>query len=169
MDVVLLRSMENVPGNFAGAESLRSLANGVMGMEPIGFGHKFAEYCLFDFQHNFNGTLWGYNGPGVITRVAQKFCGTKNISLLLNDRKRCHGFHVFDDTAFYAVHSAHWRYFFQPEYLQQALQLTKHSLLVHVWNNISKQLKIKVGSPTAYGKFAEQNCPKAYAAAGLYF
>ncbi|XP_030556653.1 lactosylceramide 4-alpha-galactosyltransferase-like [Drosophila novamexicana] len=169
MDVVMLRSMEDVPPNFTGAESNTHLAAGVMSLAPTGFGHEIAESCLRDFQLHFDGSDWGNNGPGVITRVAQQICGTKDISLMLEDRKRCLGFKVFDRNAFYAVPWKHWRHFFEPQLLEQTLEHTKDSYLVHVWNKHSKQLAIKVGSSTAYGKYAEQHCPKAYAAAGEYF
>ncbi|EDV99385.1 lactosylceramide 4-alpha-galactosyltransferase [Drosophila grimshawi] len=169
MDVVMLRSMEDVPPNFTGAESNTHLAAGVMSLAPTGFGHEIAEACLRDFQQNFDGSDWGNNGPGVITRVAQHICGTKDISLMLEDRKRCLGFKVFERNAFYAVPWKHWRHFFEPQLLEQTLAHTKDSYLVHVWNKHSKQLAIKVGSSTAYGKYAEQHCPKSYAAAGEYF
>lgn len=169
MDVVMLRSMEDVPPNYTGAESNTHLAAGVMSLAPTGFGHEIAEACLQDFQKNFDGSDWGNNGPGVITRVAQKICDTKDIALMLEDRKRCLGFKVFDRNAFYAVPWKHWRHFFEPQLLEQTLAHTKDSFLVHVWNKHSKQLAIKVGSSTAYGKYAEQHCPRAYAAAGDYF
>ncbi|XP_032595227.1 lactosylceramide 4-alpha-galactosyltransferase isoform X2 [Drosophila grimshawi] len=169
MDVVVLRSLEDVSLNYAGPESETHLAAGVMGMAPFGFGHEIAEACLRDFQQNFDGQKWGNNGPGVITRVAQKICATKNISLMLADRKRCLGFRVFERNAFYAVPRKHWRHFFEPKYLEETLELTRDSYLVHMWNKHSKQLPIKVGSSTAYGKYAEQHCPKTYAAAGQYF
>lgn len=169
MDVVMLRSMEDVPPNFTGAESNAYLAAGVMSLSHTGFGHEIAESCLRDFQQNFDGSDWGNNGPGVITRVVQRICGTQDIALMIDDRKRCMGFKVFDRNAFYAVPWKHWRHFFEPQLLEQTLTHTKDSYVVHVWNNLSKQQAIKVGSSTAYGKYAEQHCPKAYAAAGEYF
>ncbi|XP_034474400.1 lactosylceramide 4-alpha-galactosyltransferase-like [Drosophila innubila] len=169
MDVVMLRSIEDVPPNFTGAESNTHLAAGVMSFAATGFGHEMADLCLRDFINNFDGSDWGNNGPGVITRVAQAICGTKDITLMLEDRKRCLGFKIFDRNAFYAVPWKHWRHFFEPQLLEQTLAHTKDSILVHVWNKHSKQQAIKVGSSTAYGKYAEQHCPRSYAAAGEYF
>lgn len=37
--------------------------------------------CIEDLRKNFRGDNWGNNGPGVITRVLQKLCGTKNVIL----------------------------------------------------------------------------------------
>ncbi|XP_064535245.1 lactosylceramide 4-alpha-galactosyltransferase-like [Drosophila montana] len=169
MDVVVLRSMEDVPLNYAGAESNTDVANGVLSMAPTGFGHEFAKSCLLDFQQHFDGGAWGTNGPGVITRVAKRICGTANISLMLENRTRCQGFNVFNRTAFYAIPPGDSRHFFQPQYLEQTLVRTKDSYLVHMWNQLSKVFHIKVGTRTAYGKYAEKNCPRSYAAAGKYF
>ncbi|XP_034474391.1 lactosylceramide 4-alpha-galactosyltransferase-like [Drosophila innubila] len=169
MDVVLLRSLEQVPFNYAGAESDTHVAIGVVSLSPTGFGHEFAASCLRDFQLNFDGSDWGNNGPGVITRVAQRICDTKNITMMLEDRKRCHGFKVFDRKAFYAIKSNDWRHFFEPEFLEETLELTRDSYLLHVWNRKSHQMPMKVGSGSAYARYARLHCPRAYKAAGEYF
>ncbi|XP_017024672.1 lactosylceramide 4-alpha-galactosyltransferase [Drosophila kikkawai] len=169
MDVVVLRNMEEVPPNYTGAESNTHLAAGVMSLAATGFGHEIAESCLRDLQLNFDGKDWGNNGPGVITRVAQKICGTKDIQVMQEDHKRCLGFKVFGRGAFYAVPWKQWRDFFEPEKLPQTMALTKDSYVVHVWNKHSSTLKIKRGTKSAYAKYAEQNCPRAYKASGEYF
>ncbi|KAH8285816.1 hypothetical protein KR018_009490 [Drosophila ironensis] len=169
MDVVVLRSMEEVPPNYTGAESNTHLAAGVMSLAPSGFGHEIAESCLRDFEHNFNGRDWGNNGPGVITRVAQHICGTKDIALMQQDRKRCLGFRVFGRGAFYAIPWKQWQDFFEPDKMQETMERTRDSYVVHVWNKHSSKLPIKHGSSSAYAKYAEQNCPRAYKAAGEYF
>ncbi|KAH8392860.1 hypothetical protein KR215_004648, partial [Drosophila sulfurigaster] len=169
LDVVLLRSLEQVPLNFAGAESDTHVANGVLSLAPTDFGHQFATSCLREFQQHFDGGDWGNNGPGVVTRVAKRICATQSIEVMQTDPKRCMGFKVFNRSTFYEVGWVDWRHFFEPQYMEQTLQRTKDSLLIHVWNKHSHQMPIKVGSETAYGKYAEQNCPKAYAAAGEYF
>ncbi|XP_064535250.1 lactosylceramide 4-alpha-galactosyltransferase-like isoform X2 [Drosophila montana] len=140
MDVVVLRSMEDMPLNYAGAESDTHVASGVMSMAPHGFGHEFAESCLRDFQKHFDGGAWANNGPGVITRVVQKVCRTKNITLMMEDENRCLGFKVFDRNAFYAVPWEDWRHFFDPNLVKQTLARTKDSYLVHMWNDVSKQI-----------------------------
>ncbi|KAH8248653.1 hypothetical protein KR032_001812 [Drosophila birchii] len=169
MDVVVLRNMEEVPPNYTGAESNTHLAAGVMSLAATGFGHEIAESCLRDLQLNFDGKDWGNNGPGVITRVAQKICGTKDIEVMQKDHKRCLGFKVFGRGAFYAVPWKQWRDFFEPERLPQTMALTKDSYVVHVWNKHSSTLKIRRGTKSAYAKYAEQNCPRAYKASGEYF
>ncbi|XP_026844560.1 lactosylceramide 4-alpha-galactosyltransferase-like [Drosophila persimilis] len=169
MDVVVLRRMEDIPPNYTGAESDTFLAAGIMNLAASGFGHQIAASCLHDFQTNFDGNVWGQNGPEVITRVAQQICGTKNISVMQTNRKRCLGFKVFGRGAFYAVTSDKWLNFFNPHKLEETLARTKDSYAVHVWNSQSEKQPIKIGSTCAYAKYAEKNCPRAYHAAGEYF
>ena len=167
MDIVMLRSMQDVPPNYTGAESSHSLAAGVMSFAHNGLGHAIVEECLRDFQVNFKGNDWGHNGPGVITRVMKRVCATKSIDGMMNPQ-RCMGVRVFDSNAFYAVPWKQWNHFFDPAYFTETLRLTNQSYIIHVWNKLSQHQKIK-GTTSVYGYFAKQNCPKVYKAAGDNF
>ncbi|XP_022228720.2 lactosylceramide 4-alpha-galactosyltransferase-like isoform X2 [Drosophila obscura] len=169
LDVVVLQNMEDMPPNYAGAESNLWLANGVMRFSHNGSGHDMVRACLRDFELHFNGYEWGTNGPGVITRVAKQICGTNHTALMQDDRERCKGFKVYGKGAFYAVAAENWRDFFEPDKLEQTMALTKYSYLVHLWNRNSKVVPIKVGSKCAYAKYAEKHCPLVYHATGEYF
>lgn len=167
LDIIVKKSLEDVPSNYAGAESDSFIAAGVMNFEATGFGHEIAELCLRDFQMHFNGNDWGNNGPGVITRVLNKVCKTKSPTVMTRDR--CFGFHVYSKEAFYAVRWLNWSHFFDEKHLDSTLLKTKDSIIIHVWNKHSKNRPVKVGSNVAYGKLAEQFCPKVYSSCGEYF
>ncbi|XP_018322930.1 lactosylceramide 4-alpha-galactosyltransferase-like [Agrilus planipennis] len=68
LDVIVMRSLEGLHSNYAGAESDDNVAAGVMNFASDGLGHFLAEECLLDLSEHFTGYDWGYNGPGVITR-----------------------------------------------------------------------------------------------------
>lgn len=68
LDVVVTKSLENLSPNYAGSESDKNVAAGVLNFSPTGIGHYHAKSCLNDLKHHFNGNDWGNNGPGVITR-----------------------------------------------------------------------------------------------------
>ncbi|XP_037960942.1 lactosylceramide 4-alpha-galactosyltransferase [Teleopsis dalmanni] len=169
MDIIMLQTIEDIAPNFSGAESDRFIAAGVINFAPDGFGHDIAAKCLHDFQTKFDGNDWGNNGPGVITRVMQSICSTENMDLLVNDRTRCLGFNVFSREAFYAIPWVDWEAFFDETCLEDVEARTQQSYVLHFWNKHSKGKLVKVGSNAPYAKFAELNCPKAYAAAGEYF
>ncbi|KAJ8678112.1 hypothetical protein QAD02_013899 [Eretmocerus hayati] len=67
--------------DFAGAEDTFSVAAGIIGLKATGLGRRIAIACLRDLMRNFQGKLWGHNGPGVITRTLQKFCAVQYVSL----------------------------------------------------------------------------------------
>lgn len=68
LDVIVLKSLEDLPPNYSGAESADNVAAGVMSFADSGVGHSLAETCVNDLRKNFSGSEWGYNGPGTITR-----------------------------------------------------------------------------------------------------
>jgi len=82
LDVVVSSSLEDLR-NFAGAEDWDDVAAGIIGFDMSNLGRRIADACIRDLKKNFRGDLWGNNGPGVITRTLQKFCGTKYVSLLI--------------------------------------------------------------------------------------
>lgn len=68
LDVVIVKSLENLPPNYAGMESEWNVAAGVLSFGADNLGKAYAKQCVDDLKYNFNGDEWGYNGPGVITR-----------------------------------------------------------------------------------------------------
>lgn len=167
LDVVVLKSFDTLEPNYAGAESPRWVAAGVMNFEPDGHGHELAEMCVRDLLINFNGQDWGNNGPGVITRVLKQICATK--SPLMMTRERCRFFTVYPPEAFYAINFDDYRQFFEERWLDQAMATVNRSVVVHVWNKFSKDYKVRVGSRVLYGVLAEQYCPRVYRASGEFF
>lgn len=85
------------------------------------------------------------------------------------NRERCHGFLVLEPSSVYAVNYNEWKRFFDENYTDYVLKLTNDSIAVHVWNKLSASQSIRVGSNTAYGLLAKDNCPKVYASCGDYF
>ncbi|KAH8376752.1 hypothetical protein KR093_001151, partial [Drosophila rubida] len=165
MDVVVLRNMENLPLNYVGTELDSIIVNSVMSFDPTGIGHEVVEFFLREFQQHFNGNLYTFNGPIVIQRGLQRICGTKYVEEMMNNPKRCHGIRVLDSTAFYKLRAL--GYFFNPDLLNDALELTKNSYLTHSYHSSSYNCRSKPGS--AYIKFAQDKCPKTYAVASQFF
>lgn len=120
-----------------------------------------------DFIENFQGDTWINNGPGVITRVLHEICKTTNPAEMTSDR--CDGFRVYQPTEFYAVSWEAWYNYFNRDSTKSTLDMTKDSLAIHVWNKLSENEMIEVGSNVAYGIIAEKNCPRVYRASGKFF
>nr|XP_040232957.2 lactosylceramide 4-alpha-galactosyltransferase-like [Anopheles coluzzii] len=167
LDVIVRQSFEKMKPNYAGAESPQYIAAGVINFESKGHGHELAEMCVRDLLANYNGYQWAQNGPGVITRVLVKHCHTQSIT---NMTQHCsEHFTVYPPSAFYAI--AYWNYkqFFEEPYLKSALEALNQSIVVHLWNKLSKDNPVWVGSRVPYGVLAERYCPKVYRSCGHVF
>ncbi|XP_017859374.1 PREDICTED: lactosylceramide 4-alpha-galactosyltransferase-like [Drosophila arizonae] len=169
MDIIVLTSLEKLPLNYVGAESIDTLCSAVIGLTADGIGHEVADLFLQQYQKYFNGKNYVQNGPTLVTAVLLKFCGTSLMKAMEGGRKSCKGFRIFNSTAFYSIHWQEWRHFTEPKYLEETMARTKDSLMIHMWNKLSSGERIKVTSNTAYVKYAEKHCPRTYAAAGDYF
>ncbi|CAH1115992.1 unnamed protein product [Phaedon cochleariae] len=158
LDVIVTKTLENLSPNYAGAESERNVAAGILSFAPTGRGHVFANTCLNDLKDHFNGQDWGYNGPGVITRLLKVICGTKLAKDMIN--KDCQGFTVYPPDRFYAVPWWNWTMYFNEENKEAVINLSNNSYAIHVWNKHSVDTKIPLTSNVPYLYFARKYCPK---------
>lgn len=166
--MVVLRSLEYVPLNYVGAHDNFTLGNGIISLEARGQGHQIAELFLREFQQNYNGKIYLSNGPELMTRVVGNICGTKVIPEMQDNPERCGGLRVFNRSAFYPVHWPNWTHFFEPKFMDETMASTRDSYLIHLWNRMSHKSIFKVGTDYAYGKYAQQHCPKTFAATQEY-
>jgi len=77
-------------------------------------------------------------------------------------REKCAGFTVLQPSVFYEISYHSWRWFFYESLSNETLKRVEGSYGVHVWNKLSSQEKIAVGSKTAYGLLAQKHCPRVY-------
>lgn len=120
-----------------------------------------------EFMASFNGDDWAYNGPRLIRRMLQRLCQAELPAEMT--RERCQIFTVYPMETFFPYAWADWRKYFDPGASAEALRKTNNSHIIHVWNDVSKNVKVKVGSAAAYCVIAEQKCPQSYRASGEYF
>lgn len=75
------RSLVELGTNYAGSESERDMANGVLNFDMDTAGRTATDLMLTDVRRNFNGEKWTQNGPKVILRVLQSLCRTEHVSM----------------------------------------------------------------------------------------
>ncbi|KAF5285510.1 hypothetical protein FQR65_LT13207 [Abscondita terminalis] len=161
LDVIVIKPLNTLAPNYAGSESEKNVAAGVMSFSFDGPGRKYAEMCLKDLQKNFRGNDWGYNGPGTITRLLKKLCAVTNAKEMLS--KDCQGFKVYPPESFYPIPWTKWHMYFDSAYNKEIYNFTRNSYAIHVWNKHSVSTKIKVDTDVPYSLFAKQFCPKVFA------
>jgi lactosylceramide 4-alpha-galactosyltransferase len=77
-------------------------------------------------------------------------------------REQCTGFAVLQPNVLYEISYAYWRLLFEESLSNETLKMVEGSYGEHVWNRMSSQEKISVGSKTAYGLLAQKHCPRVY-------
>jgi lactosylceramide 4-alpha-galactosyltransferase len=70
---------------------------------------------------------------------------------------------------FFSVGYPSWRLFFDESRSDEALKKVEESYGVHIWNKMSSEKEIIVGTKQAYGLLAEKYCPGVYRNCGPAF
>lgn len=166
LDVVVVKSLKGLT-NFAGAESDSAVAAGVLSFSHNGSGHELASNCLHELKDNFRGYDWGYNGPGVITRVLKRVCKVHDVNNM--SPEKCKGFQVYPPSWFYPIPWRQWHLYFDTSGNQTVVKKLEDSHVIHVWNKFSTNTSVNVGSNQPYGLIAQKYCPKVYSGAGHVF
>lgn len=165
LDTVTLRSMEDIPPNYVGAETDYYLSSGIMNFAHHGIGKTVAEKCLHYFRDNFSPNGWGDNGPIVITNILKSVCRTGKVFQMYDNRKLCSGFQVFNRTYFYAIEFDDWEDFFYSLPKNKTLKFLQRSYVTHFWNSASQREIISLFKDnSAYQQLAKDNCPHTYKA-----
>ena len=84
-------------------------------------------------------------------------------------RENCSGISVLSPSVFYRIPYWSWKLFFDESQSDEFLKKVEGSYGVHLWNKMSSEEKIIVGSKQAYGLLAEKYCPRVYWNCGPLF
>ncbi|KAK9883260.1 hypothetical protein WA026_001446 [Henosepilachna vigintioctopunctata] len=162
LDVIVLKSFETLPPNFTGCETFFNLGAGILGFGPSDEdgGHIMAAEILEDLKDNFNGSSWGFSGPGVVTRLALKHCKTNETKILCG--RICDDYNIYKIEKFYPLAWSSWEKYFNEKDTKLTLKQTKDSHIIHMFNKLSYSRKIPLNSISAYTTFAKKYCPKVF-------
>lgn len=102
----------------------------------------------------------------MLTRACEQICGDTDRTLWTRDK--CHGMTLHPKETFYPISWSDFMLYFDPDKLMEAIELTKTSSIIHVWNDRSKTIWNKIGTKNAYQVIAEQKCPSIYKASEYF-
>lgn len=159
-DFIVLRNLQNL-SNSLGLQSRYVLNGAFLAFEQH---HEFLAQCMQDFVANYNGWVWGHQGPQLLTRVFKKWCGARS----LQDQHTCRGVTALPYQAFYPVPWQDWQLYFedvQPEKMQQLLNGT---YAVHVWNKKSHGHRLDTTSRAMLAQLYARYCPTTHQAMKMY-
>lgn len=126
----------------------------------------FRSYFLSEVIYSFNGSSFIANGPRMLTRVFQQICKTSDRALW--NYEQCRGLRIQPKEVFYPISWTDFMMYFDTQKLNEALEITRNSTLIHVWNDRSKNIWNPIGTKNVYHVLAEKNCPRIYSSS-TYF
>ncbi|CRK97857.1 CLUMA_CG011232, isoform A [Clunio marinus] len=100
-DTITRLPFDTLEPNFACQENEKYVVNGVWNMESADrspLATLFAEHLT----KNYDATTWAKNGPGLVTAVVSKLCGTESVTQMIA-KKECEGFHVLPRKVCYPI------------------------------------------------------------------
>ncbi|XP_043801450.1 uncharacterized protein LOC122719578 [Apis laboriosa] len=73
LDLVVIISIEHLT-NFDGAEDWYKVAVDILGFDTSKLDRHIVNECIHEIRNNFQGDIWGYNAPSVVTRMLKRIC-----------------------------------------------------------------------------------------------
>lgn len=164
LDVIVLKNFESLGQNYAGAEGNDSLSSSGVNFAPSGIGHQVVDKCLRELAVNFDGEKWNRNGPALLTRVLNEWCGQeRNISIAVEDLEECSPMKILPIKTFLPINWNEHTIYFNPKKLDKVLKAANQSYSIHIYNHLNAKRKIVKGSNVPYDYLAKMYCPRVYA------
>ena len=161
-DFVVLRSMQGL-ANFSCNESPHTTSNGLIGLDV---GHPLLEILTGVMSSSYEPNEWTSNGPDALTRALRTLCNETNIALM--SPEKCSGYNLLPANRFYPIHFSNWMDFFEESSGIELSQFNE-SYALHVWNKLSYNATVRVGSKQLYALAAAEHCPHVFATAATEF
>ncbi|XP_047505131.1 lactosylceramide 4-alpha-galactosyltransferase-like [Pieris napi] len=153
-DVVVVKSFDLLGENWIAKEDVFTINSAAISLDNYTLGRNVASDFLDEIVKHYKSDNWAHNGPGVVTRVLTRYCGTDDLTKMTNSK--CQGFTVLEPKYLYPIHYNDRMQYFQhgnPENYPDAY-------LHHIWNRLTHHLKVPKHS--LYSKLAQRYCPSVY-------
>lgn len=110
-------------------------------------------------MENFDGSVWGKNGPEVMLRVLKNICPPVNGSLPNQCGK---DFTILPQKSCYEITYPEWKKFFTDDDAKEVMERTRESYFIHLWNKMIENHKVKLDSKAAILTIAKESCPLVF-------
>ncbi|XP_078066256.1 lactosylceramide 4-alpha-galactosyltransferase-like [Mustelus asterias] len=145
--------------NFICAQQ-KNLANGA----ALGFSqyHGFTKDCMIDYVNNYQGEIWGHQGPALMSRVLRQWCKTDDLDEFVG--LKCNGISYLPPNAFYPIPYDKWEKYFERWTLENIRAIFLNTYGAHIWNFLSSgnQDNMNNRSGVLLEYFFHKYCPSTY-------
>ncbi|NWV39507.1 A4GAT galactosyltransferase, partial [Grantiella picta] len=153
-DFIVLKNLQNLT-NALGLQNEDVLNGAFLSFKAK---NEFIDLCMQDFVQNYNGWVWGHQGPELLTRVFKKWCSLRTIKSM-----SCKGVRALAPEAVYPIPWQNWKKLFEAVSALELQQLLKNTYAVHIWNKLSHNTKLEIPSQALLAQLYSQFCPATYA------
>ena len=127
-------------------------------------GHRLIHSIIRRLASFYRPTLWPFYGPDLVTEVLTEFC---NFNRQMGpSSNRCSDLRILAHDYFFPIGWQQWDILFinlpstnDRSFKNRLSHLLKNSYATHVWNKMSSNTTLKVGSNQVYWHLARQHCP----------
>ncbi|KAM4771191.1 alpha-1,4-N-acetylglucosaminyltransferase-like [Rhinophrynus dorsalis] len=141
--------------NFLAAQSSKYSSNGVFGFSSK---HNFTWTSMENFVKNYDGTVWGQQGPALFTRVLEQVCDIPDFKA--GEDIMCGNISFLNPQRFYPIPYPSWRQYYQ---VWEKLPTFNSSYALHLWNYMNQENRTVIpGSDTLADHIYKQYCPSTY-------
>ncbi|XP_018428446.1 PREDICTED: alpha-1,4-N-acetylglucosaminyltransferase-like [Nanorana parkeri] len=153
-DIISMRQIPN--HNFLAAESNRVSSNGVIGFSSH---HDFTWKSMEDFVRNYQGAVWGFQGPSLFTRILKTFCSIPAFTAVKD--VRCGNITFLHPQRFYPIPYPAWRRYYEVWAKEPTFD---NSYALHLWNymNRNERRDMVPGSNSLVEHIYQKYCPSTY-------
>ncbi|XP_054839786.1 alpha-1,4-N-acetylglucosaminyltransferase [Eublepharis macularius] len=152
-DVISIRPIPVT--NFLAAQSSQFSSNGIFGFHQHNW---FLWDCMKNFVENYNGDIWGNQGPYLMTRMLEGLCNLTNFHKI--EDKRCHNISFLHPQRFYPISYQQWKKYYE---VWDSMPDFNDSYALHLWNFMNHERKnMTIGSNTLVENIYKKYCPTTY-------
>ncbi|KAG5679439.1 hypothetical protein PVAND_009006 [Polypedilum vanderplanki] len=162
-DMIVKKSVGILGENFACSDGERGIISNAFLNFNHTSGRELVEAFINDQLTNFDEKAWGYNGPQSISRVTTKWCKKLNTNKL-KKKKNCNGFNIHPKKFCFPILPTYYEKIFQRNYTKVLTKRSKDAITVHMWNKLTKNIKIFKKEKNLYTTLAKNFCPRVYRA-----
>ncbi|XP_067897453.1 lactosylceramide 4-alpha-galactosyltransferase-like [Heterodontus francisci] len=145
--------------NFICAQE-ENLANGA----ALGFSqhHNFLQDCMIDFVRDYQGEIWGHQGPLLMSRVLRRWCKTDDLDEFVD--AKCNNISYLPSKFFYPIPYNEWEKYFEHWTLENIRATFSETYGAHIWNFLSSgnQDNMTGGSGVLLEYLFHKYCPRTY-------
>ena len=123
--------------------------------------HPIIRKMMIYLASSYHPDEWTYSGPAMFQSIVLKYCH-KFLPKPTHPSFLCPGVKIMPKRYLYPYKFADWKELFQND-IKYGEEKTSKSYAVHLYNKLSKNEPVIVGSKQIYSRIARVHCPLTYA------